>query len=153
MELGYRYRSGAMLDDGLADAPSDRDPELYYSPTTRPGARVPHARLERAGAALSTLDLPTGLRFALLTGCGGQAWHEASTDLPVDVHLIGAGDLLDPYGEWAARREVASTGAVLVRPDRHVAWRCDRLPADPTSELAQVIRQLLATTPDPTTNR
>src|ERR1700742_4841859 len=58
IELGYRYGNAA----------PQRDPQLYYTPTSRPGARVPHARLERDGTALSTLDLPTGLGFALLTG-------------------------------------------------------------------------------------
>jgi 2,4-dichlorophenol 6-monooxygenase len=153
VELGYRYRSDAVLDDDSSDAPSDRDPELYYTATTHPGARVAHARLERAGVALSTLDLPAGLRFALLTGCGGEAWRDAAAGLPVDVHVIGTGDLLDPYGEWAARREVASTGAVLVRPDRHVAWRCERLPADPAAVLTEVVRHMLGPIPDPTTNR
>jgi 2,4-dichlorophenol 6-monooxygenase len=114
---------------------------------------VAHARLERAGVALSTLDLPAGLRFALLTGCGGEAWRDAAAGLPVDVHVIGTGDLLDPYGEWAARREVASTGAVLVRPDRHVAWRCERLPGDPAAVLTQVVRHVLGPIPDPKTNR
>ena len=30
----------------------------------------------------------------------------------------------DPCGGWAAKREVAASGAVLVRPDGHVAWKC-----------------------------
>jgi 2,4-dichlorophenol 6-monooxygenase len=151
IELGYRYRDGALIDDGSPDVPPQRDPHLYYTATSRPGARVPHARLERGGVELSTLDLPAGLGFALLTGCGGDAWVNAAAEaaaasgVSVDVHLIGVDDLRDPYGEWAARREVGTTGCVLVRPDRHVAWRCQALPADPTTVLTAVLRQVLGT--------
>ena len=153
VELGYRYRSAAVIDDGSPEPVPQRDPELYYTATSRPGARVPHARLERDGVDLSTLDLPTDLGFALLTGCGGEAWAQAAkqaaaeTGVEIDVHLIGASDLRDPYGEWAARREVATDGCVLVRPDRHVAWRCDRLPADAPDVLTRVVQQVLGAHP------
>jgi 2,4-dichlorophenol 6-monooxygenase len=152
VELGYRYRAGALVDDGSGDAVPTRDPQLYYSPSTRPGARVAHARLERDGVALSTLDLPTDLGFALLTGCGGEAWAQAAaqaaaaTGVAIDVHVIGTGDLLDPYGDWAARRGVDVTGCVLVRPDRHVAWRCDRLSPDAADVLTDVVQHVLGTT-------
>ena len=74
IELGYRYRSDAIVDDGSPDPTPARDPQLYYQPTTRPGARVPHARLERDGVPVSSLDLVDDLGFALLTGPGGEAW-------------------------------------------------------------------------------
>src|SRR3989442_4491349 len=57
IELGYRYRSDAIVDDGSPDPTPARDPQLYYQPTTRPGARVPHARLEQDGVPVSSLDL------------------------------------------------------------------------------------------------
>ncbi len=31
----------------------------------------------------------------------------------------------DPYGEWQRIRGVSDSGAVLVRPDGHVAWRAE----------------------------
>ena len=55
-----------------------RDPQLYYQPTTRPGARVPHARLERARRPRVLLARPRRRAgFALLTGVGGEAWRPA----------------------------------------------------------------------------
>jgi hypothetical protein len=36
---------------------------------------------------------------------------------------------------------------VLVRPDRHVAWRCDELPPDPAGALTEVMRQVLGLIP------
>ena len=39
------------------------------------------------------------------------------------VYDPGRGGLYDPYGDWASRSEVDTTGCVLIRPDGHVAWR------------------------------
>ena len=151
VELGYRYQSTAIVDDraeqNAAEAPVQRDPYLYYTATTRPGARLPHARLERDRAELSALDLVDGLRFALLTGPGGQGWADAAAQagaacgVPIDVHVIGSADLLDPYGEWAAVREVGPTGCVLVRPDRHIAWRAERFQPE---ALADIVHRVLS---------
>src|SRR3984957_17143954 len=72
VELGYRYQSAAIIDDDNPAPTPTRDPQLYYQPTTRPGARVPHARLEHDGVPVSSLDLVDDLGFALLTGVGGE---------------------------------------------------------------------------------
>jgi 2,4-dichlorophenol 6-monooxygenase len=149
IELGYRYQSDAIVEDGRPDPTPARDPQLYYQPTTRPGARVPHARLEQDGVPLSSLDLVDELGFALLTGVGGEAWAQAAevsarAGVPVRVHVIGGREgVSDPYGEWAARREVETTGCVLVRPDRHVAWRSPRYTPDSARQLPAVIEQAL----------
>jgi 2,4-dichlorophenol 6-monooxygenase len=150
VELGYRYQSAAIVDDGSPDPIPARDPQLYYQATTRPGARVPHARLERDGVPVSSLDLVDDLSFALLTGVGGEAWAGAAAEasaragVPVMVHVIGGRDgVTDPYGEWAGVREVETTGCVLVRPDRHVAWRSMRYAPDSARQLAAVIEQAL----------
>ena len=149
IELGYRYRSDAIVDDGSPDPTPARDPQLYYQPTTRPGARVPHARLERDGVPVSSLDLVDDLGFALLTGLGGEAWAQAAeasahAGVPVRVHVIGGREgVTDPYGEWASRREVETTGCVLVRPDRHVAWRSMRYTPDSARQLPAVLEQAL----------
>jgi 2,4-dichlorophenol 6-monooxygenase len=150
IELGYRYQSDAIVDDGSPDPIPARDPQLYYQPTTRPGARVPHARLERDGVPVSSLDLVDDLSFALLTGVGGEAWSRAAAEAsaragaPVRVHVIGGQDgVTDPYGEWASLREVETTGCVLVRPDRHVAWRSTRHTPDSARQLSAVIEQAL----------
>ncbi|MGK5533867.1 FAD-dependent monooxygenase, partial [Streptomyces sp. URMC 129] len=149
-ELGYRYPDGAVAADGTPEPTPSRDPELYYQPTTRPGARLPHARLGQGTAEFSTLDLPGGLRFALITGVGGEEWHAAAkaaadaTGVEIDVHLIGGRDgILDLYGEWAARREVSEDGCVLVRPDRRVAWRAHRIRPAAADELTDALRQVL----------
>jgi 2,4-dichlorophenol 6-monooxygenase len=150
VELGYRYRSDVIAGDAGPEPIPARDPQLYYQPTTRPGARVPHARLEQGGVAVSSLDLVDDLGFALLTGPGGEAWRRpaaeisARTAVPVRVHAIGGREqVTDPYGEWATLREVETTGCVLVRPDRHVAWRSTRYTPESARQLPAVVEQAL----------
>ncbi len=60
--------------DGTPEPEYTRDPELYYHPTTWPGARLPHCWLGSDGHEISTQDLAGHGRFALLTGISGQAW-------------------------------------------------------------------------------
>jgi 2,4-dichlorophenol 6-monooxygenase len=60
------------------------------------------------------------------------------------VHTIGARDgLVDCYGDWARLRETDTSGAVLVRPDRHVAWRSDRYTGAAARDLTAVLRRML----------
>jgi 2,4-dichlorophenol 6-monooxygenase len=153
VEVGYRYRRGAIVTDGTTEPVSQRDPQLYYDPTTWPGAHLPHVWLERDGAQLSSLDLVAGTRFALLTGIGGERWRDAAheveqtTGVGIDVHVIGSRTgIVDIYGDWDRLRGVGSTGCVLVRPDRHVAWRAQQLDRDPTGLLHEVMQQLLTPT-------
>lgn len=146
LELGYRYAVGAIVDDDAA-GPEEID-ELHYRPTTRPGARLPHARLGRGAEEFSTLDLVRGTRFCLITGPGGEVWREAAaraadaTGISVDVVVIGSPDgPLDLYREWSQRRQVSDSGCVLVRPDRHVAWRSFQAP--PLESAARDLAEVL----------
>lgn len=151
VELGQRYRSAAVIDDGTPWPEPEGDPDLYYRPTTHPGAYLPHAWIEHQQQLVSTLDLVGRGRFTLLVGIGGEPWQEAaavvSAELGVDlaVRMIGMRcDYDDVYGEWAEVREIGDHGALLVRPDRHVAWRTQDRPESPTAVLGGVLRQVLA---------
>jgi 2,4-dichlorophenol 6-monooxygenase len=123
-----------------------------YHPTTRPGSRLPHAVLQNAsgteGELMSTHDLLRPGRFTLI--CGTADWRGAvqtvseSINIAVDTVVVGAhGDYRDIEGRWAALREVSADGAVLVRPDGHVAWRCTDRPSDLVSSLERAISQTL----------
>jgi 2,4-dichlorophenol 6-monooxygenase len=150
VELGQRYRSGAVVADGTPQPGFTRDPELYYHPTTWPGARLPHCWLGAGGHRVSTHDLAGKGRFALLTGISGEAWADAALAVAAELGIelpafvIGPGrQYTDLYDDWSRLREVAEDGCVLVRPDAHVAWRSQRLAGDPAGELARVLGAVL----------
>jgi len=80
-------------------------------------------------AACSASSRPTAARRRArargrrAAGQGPRPPHWATVGAPADVHAVGTYDrLLDPYGDWASVREVHTSGCVLVRPDRHIAW-------------------------------
>ena len=150
VEFNQRYHSAAVINDGTPEPPYDRDSELYYRPTTWPGARLPHCWLEHDGHKVSTLDLVGKGRFALLTGIGGEAWAQAARTVSERVGaqiaciVIGPGrDVRDLYEDWARLSEVGESGCVLVRPDGHVAWRSATVVDDCTEALAGVMARIL----------
>jgi 2,4-dichlorophenol 6-monooxygenase len=151
VELGHRYRSGAVVGDGTPEPAYTRDPELYYHPTTWPGARLPHVWLaDASGHKRSTHDLAGKGRFALFTGISGEEWVAAAKQvadrlgIEIAAYAIGPGrEYIDVYDDWARAREVGEDGCALVRPDAHVAWRSAGLVADPAGELDRVLRAVL----------
>ncbi len=46
----------------------------------------------------------------------------AAGGIPIGAYVIGR-EYQDLFGHWAAMREVAEVGCLLVRPDMHIAWR------------------------------
>ena len=156
VELGQRYASSAVVPDGSPEPGYARDRELYYHPTTWPGARLPHCWLGQGGHRISTHDLAGKGRFCLLTGISGGAWaaaaERAAAALGIDLvaHVIGPGRAYtDLYDDWARVREVAEDGCVLVRPDAHVAWRSAALVDDPEAALTEVLQTMLDRAPVP----
>lgn len=152
VEMGQTYASPAVIDDGTTLPAPARDPQLYYEPSTFPGRSLPHAWLQGKHTRLSTLDLVGQGRFTLLTGVGGGAWRDAARavadrlGIDLQVRSIGgpACDAQDVYGTWESLREVSDSGCVLVRPDRHIAWRVPAVGADPAGDLERVMRGILA---------
>ncbi|SES16148.1 2,4-dichlorophenol 6-monooxygenase [Lentzea xinjiangensis] len=138
LEYGYTYASAAVVPDDSPE-PDNPDPVRVYRPGTRPGSPLPHAWLEDplgARVALGSLVRPG--RWLLIAG-EDDGWTEAARELglPLDVVRIGQtrGDYLDPRSAWTAVRGTSAGGAVLVRPDRVVAWRCADAVADPAAAL------------------
>jgi 2-polyprenyl-6-methoxyphenol hydroxylase-like FAD-dependent oxidoreductase len=126
VEFGAAYRSSAVISDGTSP-PVVEDGYSDYVQSATPGCRAPHVWLGRPDASLSTLDL-FGAAFTLLAAPGGAGWCAAALDasrelaIRIDPYLVGAPGL-DDRGDFARTYGLESDGAVLVRPDGHVAWR------------------------------
>ena len=149
MDLGFRYEHGALVPDGTA-APEAADPVIDYAPTARPGHRAPHLALQYQGREISTLDLFDG-SFTLLAGASGRDWCDASRAaarslrVPLHAYVVGpSGDLRDRDDRWPELYGVGRAGAVLVRPDGHVGWRCAGGAPSGEAELEAVLRRILA---------
>jgi 2,4-dichlorophenol 6-monooxygenase len=149
VELNQRYRSAAVVPDDTPEPPFERDQELYFHPTTWPGARLPHVWLQKHGHSISTLDLAGSGRFVVITGIGGEGWIEAARkaaayhQIAIEGFVIGPGrDFTDLYGEWAEAREIAESGCLLVRPDAHVGWRAAEA-GDEENRLLRAVAQIL----------
>jgi len=152
VEYGYTYDSAAVVDDGSA-RPEPVEEIRVYEPSTRPGSPLPHAWIDdEDGARRPIKDLVRPGRFLLIAGEEGDAWCRAADalaaehGLPVDTVRIGhiEGDMFDSRCTWIRRRQIGPQGAILVRPDRFVAWRNARSSQDPAGELARALTQILA---------
>ncbi|UIX29429.1 FAD-dependent oxidoreductase [Streptomyces sp. GQFP] len=146
VDLNQRYESAAIVPDGTPDPGFARDPELHHQPSTRPGARIPHAWLTSGTRTLSTLDTVGRGRFTLLTGIGGDAWVRAAKAQPLDIATVVVGpgqEYEDPYGDWAGLSEVSDAGVLLVRPDGFVAFRHAEAAENAEQLLTDALRQIL----------
>ena len=137
--FGACYKSTAVMPDGAPRVVLD-DPVTEYVPSARPGSRAPHVWLKRGNEQISTIDL-FGPHFVLLAGSDGETWRRAAQAIgpsrpPLLAYTVGQdGDLGDPEVSWHKAYGVDSDGAVLVRPDGHVAWRSRSRASNPSEVL------------------
>ncbi|MDH6679118.1 2-polyprenyl-6-methoxyphenol hydroxylase-like FAD-dependent oxidoreductase [Rhodococcus sp. LBL1] len=127
LELGYVY--GAHCDPE-----SSVDPRVIAVP----GGRLPHAWVVRDGGTISTLDLVMP-GFTLIAGRNGAAWadalSEASSGIPTQAVVVGR----DIDVEGRVLCGISDSGAVLVRPDGHIAWQTERLSATAVEDLTDAL--------------
>ncbi len=132
-EIGFGYWDSPLVTgDGsphYVDEHNVEDPVYTYVANARPGARAPHCWLTDAGhdEPVSTIDLfSTGFTL-LVTPDNRLDVEELNTSTPMATYTIGppesSADLIDAAGDWHRHYGIGESGAVLVRPDGHVAWR------------------------------
>ncbi len=115
LQLGYSYGT----DGEAAPCPHGVDPVREYVPTSRAGARLPHGWVERGGTVVSTLDLvPLDAPIVLL----GPEADERLAAAGLRTLRLGL-DVVDPDDWWTGVMGIEASGAVLVRPDQHIAAR------------------------------
>jgi 2,4-dichlorophenol 6-monooxygenase len=152
LDLGFVYERGALVGDG-SPKPDVRDPVADYRPTTWPGARLPHLWVEQDGIRRAIHDVVAHPPLTLLVHAEGRLLWRAAIDSMTGVPAgavrclaIGTSpdaDLVDRDETWRKLSEIEPSGAVLVRPDGHVAWRTRARPDDATRVLAHVVLRVL----------
>ena len=149
LELGYRYWGPGIVADKPAD--HTRDPMLNdYQAAAVPGARLPHAWLTSPeGERVSTLDL-VETDFTLIVPSTMSPWKAAAEQieaegnrLPISVAVIGENSLSDFTGRWSEIVDLGEHGALLVRPDQHIAWAAVTESSDPVAVLRGVFAEAL----------
>lgn len=149
LSFGDIYDSNAIVSDGTTPPASEVG---TYVPTAIPGARAPHLWLRHGDETLSTLDLSDG-RFALLSA--HRRWIQAARRTAEDLHIsVGAyrigdddtADLADPYHLFPDTYHLSPDGAILIRPDGHIAWHSTTLADNPETVLTASLRSVLART-------
>ncbi|WP_437591988.1 FAD-dependent monooxygenase [Sorangium sp. So ce1000] len=149
LDLGYTYEEGALLGDG-SKAPEPEDRVSSYIPSTRPGARFPHFWLDgnrrqrgsramidyRAsilllGAAVEALPADLEALEHVEARHGVRLFRLASADIPAchraAVHALA---------------QIEQDGALLIRPDGHVAWRQQRSVTLSAALIASIVEQV-----------
>lgn len=150
IHFGYRYTSPIIIPDPPSDAGPSAEPSdaTAVPDDAAPGTRAPHVWL---GPGWSTLDL-FGPGFTLIC-------QEPEADPPTDPDRLRAWTAAAASRRVPLRVERLTDAAVassyprrfvLVRPDGHVAWRGDDLPANPDQILDVVRGAAPATDGDPT---
>lgn len=172
-ELGYVYSGECVVDEcggGGEGEGRERERDLEdetYVQSSAPGCRLPHHWLRAAGGeVLSTHDalhstsapftMPNGRPPTLTLLVDAQerrTWkHALLASRAKYVSLVAVGRelsegdsslLCDEEGGWEEKRGVEPSGALLVRPDGHVAWRCRSLQPPRETHAAEALAAAL----------
>ena len=135
--LGFQYESDAILQDGTVRKPLN---SRVYEPSDRPGGRFPHHWVDLS-CTRSTLDW-FDQKMVLVTGPTADRWREAAAQVarrhgtPLDVKALRSAHPSDGF-------QMGPEGAVLVRPDGHIAWRMGWTPDDPVADLSSALDAVL----------
>tara|TARA_B100000945_G_scaffold105683_1_gene83736 strand:+ start:1040 stop:2797 length:1758 start_codon:yes stop_codon:yes gene_type:complete len=151
VEMNHRYKSNSVLTEGNKEPEFKKDKELFYQPTTYPGARIPHAWVyDKTGVKHSLLDLCGKGNFSIFTGIGGEEWLKAAKNIEtqlgikIQCNIIGPDqDFEDHAGEWSSIREISDSGLILVRPDQHICWRSKDMISNSSEKLMDVMKKIL----------
>ena len=149
IEIGFRYDAGALVPDGTPPPPRGAVGDIHV-PTMRPGHRMAHVWLDKAGKRVSTLDLARLDRFTVFVDGPAGDWAAAvaaataASGFTIDLVTVGEGGAYAPdAGRWAQVSGIGRGGALIVRPDQHVAWRSATPVADPRACLFEVLSTVL----------
>jgi hypothetical protein len=135
LQIGYVY---APPGSASAATSLEVDPRVF-SPSGGVGERLPHAWL---GDGRSTLDLVTGAGLTLISCGAHDTWASALEGSAAPVRHVRLGADVSVDHAWFEICRLGEDGALLVRPDQHIAWRSEALPSDPRGAVAGALRVL-----------
>jgi 2-polyprenyl-6-methoxyphenol hydroxylase-like FAD-dependent oxidoreductase len=122
-ELGYRYIGSPLIVQEPGEGPEYDFRE--YTPTTWPGARLPHAWLADGTAVQDRIGYGHGYTLLRLGGARADTGplQNAFGTIGAPLQVLDIAD--------AAPRDIYGSDLLLLRPDLHVTWRGNALPPEP----------------------
>jgi len=145
LQLGYRYNSSAIAGATPLVSSANLDISTYV-PSYEAGACFPHHWVTQDGVKKSILSRLSATGFTLVAGPEGQAWREAAGKQGVPISALVMGEGFDDLQfDWAGQTGLSTKGALLLRPDAHIACRIDHMPTDATTFLREQIHHILGT--------
>jgi 2,4-dichlorophenol 6-monooxygenase len=148
LQLGYRYASDAIIDAEPLNKEAAIDISRYI-PSTQTGEILPHQWIQEDGETRSLLSLVPMDRFTLLVGPAGGEWADRVGAPSVPIELLVDGLNFETDAAWHEFSGLPDQGALLIRPDRHIAQRyesvcsAEQLSNDLTSLLSHTEKELL----------
>lgn len=147
IELGQIYMSDIIIDDEADSAlePLARPPDQWKG---RPGTRAPHTILTTSnGEEVSSLNL-FGRDWVLVAGddrwINESATATAGSKLAIKCIIMNGTSGYVDDGAFCSALGLENSGASLVRPDGHVAWRSKAWSENSTSSLRKYIATMAA---------
>ena len=115
LDIGYVYGQSTTAPKGCR--------AHLYTPSTQTGARLPHLWLD-ADQSRSIHDALDPHGFTLLV-LDAASWESAvkEADLRAPIQVVAVDAEPEPRAQFVALSGVGPDGALLVRPDGHIAWR------------------------------
>lgn len=127
LNFGYYYANSPVIVTDHEAAPAYTMSE--YTPSTVPGCRVPHYWLADGTSLYDAMeDGFVLLRLDPGIAVDGMLAAARTRAMPLQVLDLDPQDAPPAY----------ANALVLVRPDRHIAWRGDEQPADPAALIDRV---------------
>ncbi len=137
LQLGYVYETPLNL--GRPAPPCEVDPTTF-NPTGEIGSRLPHAWSSDGRSTLDLVDadLPTLISFG-----SHDDWSRAAGTASSPLRLVRVGVDVTIGDEWRPLCGVGADGAVLVRPDQHIAWHATDTSAATADAVSAVLSVVL----------
>ncbi|MDA0959192.1 MAG: FAD-dependent monooxygenase [Proteobacteria bacterium] len=133
LQIGYRYNSEAIINPApVPGVPNVSD----YRPSWDAGAHFPHRWVQHKEGTVALQSLLSSTAFTLLHG-------PESTVLEGHPHLsqLTFGVDFDDKDSWQNQTGLPDNGALLIRPDGHIAAHFDQVDDD---RFVSVVQQILA---------
>jgi 2,4-dichlorophenol 6-monooxygenase len=143
MDLGVCY-DGALIQTCPEDAPENNWQASEYNPSSAAGNRLPHCWLQDGDTRLSTHDIVASVKLTLLTTSDGyQQWAQALADTGTDdieIQAIGNAGLAPADDGWDTLIGMKQHGALLIRPDRHIAFGTDHFSENTCKDIFRLLQ-------------